>query len=64
MDFETALQEFGKALGNLKRTYAEKYEQNPNYLQIVITDDNYITITETNYTGSILDYYREWLNTD
>lgn len=64
MDFKTALQEFGKALVNLKRAYAEEHQQNSSYLQIFITDDNYVTITSTNYTGSVLDYYRDWINTD
>lgn len=64
MDFETALKDFEKSLGNLKRAYAEKYNENPSYLQIVITDDDYMTITSTDGTGHPLDCYREWLNTN
>lgn len=63
MDFETALKDFEKSLGNLKRTYAEKYNKDSCYLQIVITDDDYMTITSTDDTGYPLDCYREWLDT-
>lgn len=64
MDFETSLKEFGKSLGNLKRAYAEKYRGNPSYIQIVITDDDYMSITPTDASGTYIECFREWINTD
>lgn len=64
MDFDTVLKEFGRSLGNLKRAYAEKYRENTSYLQIVITDDDYISITPTDASGRYIECFREWVNTE
>ena len=64
MDFDEALNNFGIALGNLKRAYAEKYSENPNYIGVHIDDSDYVLIYPTDATGTYFDAYREWVNTD
>lgn len=64
MDFETALEEFGKVLGNLKRAYAEEFDYNSSSLQILINESDFVTIFPTNETGKYIDCFRKWLNTD
>lgn len=65
MDFEEAVKNFGKALGDLKRSYAEKVGENPNYISVYVDGDNTVTIIPTLEHG--LHYhecYRGWLDTD
>lgn len=38
--FDEALEKFGKALGELKESYADEYGVNPNYLSVSIDDGN------------------------
>lgn len=55
MDFDTALEQFGRALGNLKRAYADEYNVvNPSYISILVDDDDYVTILDTTETGHYL----------
>lgn len=64
MNFEDALHDFGKALGNLKRAYGEKY--NDGYyaqLQVIIDTDNDIAIIPTNEWGAYISCYRGSLDT-
>lgn len=64
MNFEDALIEFEKAVGKLKRAYEEKYGENSSYLEIAISDGNYMTITPTNDTGEYIHCVRRWLDTE
>lgn len=64
MEFEQAFEEFGKSLGKLKEAYAEKRGENPNYLLIVINEENDIHIIPTNEYGEYIYSYRGWANTE
>jgi hypothetical protein len=64
MNLEEALNNFGIALGNLKRAYAEEYSRNPNYVEVHIDESDYVTIYPTDVSGSYFDAHREWVNTD
>lgn len=64
MNFDEALKEFGKALGKLKESYSEQYSRNPSYLSININEDNYVTIIPTNETGSYIESFRDWVDTE
>ena len=64
MNFDEALKEFGKALGKLKESYAEQYNCNPSYLSISINENNYVTIIPTSETGSYIEAFRDWVDTE
>lgn len=61
---DEALREFGIALGKLKRSFAEEYHCNPNYVDIDINSDNYVTLVNSQSTGGYIDAYREWVDID
>lgn len=62
-NFDTALEEFGKALGNLKREYAKEYCKNVNELMVIIDEDDYINIIPTVAGMREMVFCREWVNT-
>lgn len=64
MKLEEALNDFGIALGKLKRAYADEYSKNPNYVEIHINDGDYVTIYPTDVSGAYFDAHREWVDTD
>ncbi len=64
MDFDKALDEFGKAVGNLKRAYSDKYNQYTNNFMVIVDEDDYVTIVPTNTTDRYTECCREWINTD
>lgn len=64
MDLDEALKNFGIALGNLKRAYAEEYSKNPNYVEVHIDESDYVTIFPSDATGSYIYAHREWVDTD
>lgn len=64
MNFENEFKEFGKALGKLKRSYADKYNCNPSYLSIHVDENDYVTIIPTNETGEYSECFRNWADTD
>lgn len=61
---EEALREFGIALGKLKRTLAEEYNLNVNYIDVNINSDNYITLIDGQSTGGYTNAYRQWVDID
>lgn len=64
MEFEEALEEFGKALGKLKIAYAEKYCANPSYIQVLVDAENNVSIIPTIETGEYIYCFRDWVDTD
>ena len=64
MSLDEALEQFGVALGNLKRAYAEEYGENPNYITVHIDDGDYVTMYPTDASGAYFDACRRWVDTD
>ena len=64
MELAQAFEEFGKALGNLKRAYAEEYDKNPHCLMVRVNDDDYIAIVPTDTNGDWIGAYRTWVDTE
>lgn len=64
MNFDEILVDFGKMVGKLKSAYAEKHCCNPSYLFVSISEDDYVTIIPTNETGSYIEAFRDWVDTD
>lgn len=64
MNFDEILVDFGKMVGKLKSAYAEKHGCNPSYLFVSINEDDYVTIIPTNETGSYIETFRDWVDTD
>ena len=64
ISYDEALQKFGKALGDLKRSYANEFSENSNYLSILIDESNNITIIPTLNTGRYIECCREYVNVD
>jgi len=62
-NYDEALQEFGKALGKLKRAYAEEHGGNSNYMHIIIDESDNVTIIPSLSTGWF-EGRIEWVNTD
>lgn len=62
MSFEKALEEFGIAIGNLKKAYAEEFCANPSYISIEVDSDNYVSIIPTLETGKHIECFRDWVS--
>ena len=57
-----ALEEFGIALGKLRKVYAEEFGGNPNNLLIIADEQDYVTILPNNECGTYLQHFREWVD--
>ena len=64
MDLNEALEQFGIALGNLKRAYAEHYSENSNYIGVHIDDSDNVLIYPTDASGAYFAAHREWVDTE
>ena len=64
MNLNEALNNFGVAIGDLKRAFAEEYSANPNYVAIHIDEGDDVTIFSTDRRGSWTPIHREWVDTD
>ena len=64
MTLDEAFEQFGIALGNLKRAYAEQYGENSNYIGVHIDDGDYVLIYPTDASGAYIDAHRERVDTD
>lgn len=64
-NFDKALQKFGRALENLKGYYAIEFGVDPNYLSIIIDEnDNMTIIPTTNMEGHIHCYRKSVIMDD
>jgi hypothetical protein len=61
---EEALIEFGKVLGKLKQAFAAEYNTNSNSIEIIINQDNYVTMVDARSTGGCIDVHRQWVDTE
>lgn len=57
-----ALEEFGKALGKLRKAYSEEFGGDPNDLLVIVDTDDYVTILPNNESGTYLQHFREWVD--
>lgn len=64
MNFDDALEEFGKAIGLFKRAYAQESNENVDDLMIIIEKNNYINIFPTSPDGRFIVCCRELVKTD
>lgn len=64
MDLEEALEQFGKALGNLKRAYAEEQGVNSNYVTVFVDESDWVTLIPVSREGSWIGAYRERVYTE
>ena len=64
MDLQKAFENFGVALGDLKRAFAEEYGENSNYIQVHIDDGDYVTVHTSMRTGGWFSVHREWVDTE
>lgn len=61
LDIDEVLHDFREVLSKLKQAYAEKYNCNPNYIQIIIGDDDCVSIIPTDETGNYVECYRGYI---
>lgn len=64
MSLKEAFEQFERAVGNLKRAFAEEFSANSNYVAMHIDDGDYVTIFSTDRGGSWIPVYRNWADTD
>ena len=62
-NFDAALKDFGKALGNLKREYAKAYGKNIKELMVVIDEEDYVNIIPTESGMREMVFCRELVDT-
>ena len=63
MSINSVLADFGKAVGEFKREWAEECGCNPHYIEIHIDEDDCCSIIETNKEGWMTESYRCDLDT-
>ena len=64
MSLDKAFENFGIALGILKQAFAEEYTENPNYLEVHIDEDDYVTIFPSDATGGWFSVHRQRVDTE
>lgn len=63
MSINSILEDFGQAVGKLKREWAEECGCNPYCLEIHIDQDDYCIIADTSQSGWMTETYRCDLDT-
>lgn len=63
-EFNEALKQFGKALGNLKQAYADEFGTTADDLLVIADKDNYVSILPNNVTGTYVEHFRDKVDTE